>query len=111
VSESISIVVVLSGLVSGGILGSTLATNTEKERRYRASKSLFLNNSALGVMLNSILWLLLLSAIFTLVGMGILIAGDAYPLSQADRYVLAASWILGMFVAKWLRYLYWVSNA
>jgi hypothetical protein len=110
-NEAISFIVISSGLVSGSILGATLATNTEKERRHRFGRALFLNSQFLGLILNITLWLLFVSVVFTVIGVGILVLGGAYPLSQSDRIVWVTSFFAGALLAKWLRYLYWARNA
>jgi len=111
VNESISIVIVVSGLVSGAIIGVTIATHTERKVRRSGGMTLFSNSNGLGVILNSVLTLFLVAVLFITVAVVILWLGGAYPLSQLDKYTLATSVLVGAAVAKWLRFLYWRRHA
>ncbi len=112
VNEPLSITVIVSGLCSGAIFGAAIVTETERKvRRNATGWSLFSNSHLLGVVLNQILWMIGLATIFLVVGVAILRIGNAYPLSQTDRYTLGVAWLVGLGTAKWLRYLYWKRHA
>ena len=106
--ETISPLVVLSGLVSGAIFGSFISTETEERVRPKRRKwALFSNQNIVGIALNQILALAVIATTMTVVGVAILKLGNAYPLSVADRYTLGISWFIGAGAAKWLRYRHW----
>lgn len=102
------IAIVFAGVASGAILGASISTETERKiRGPRAQWGVFPSSSILGVVANQLLHLALLGAAVVVVSVGALRLGDAYPLSQADRYFLAIALFVGAAAAKWLRYRYW----
>lgn len=102
------IVIGAAGLCSGAVLGAAIPTETERRiRGPYGSRLPFTNGSLLGVVLNQLLLLVVIGGVLTIVGIGILSAGSAYPLRQNDRYFLGVSWIIGCATAKWARYHYW----
>lgn len=106
------IIVVLAGLCSGAVLGVSIATETERRiRRNGAGWTLFNNSHWLGLILNEVIRLLILVLILTGVCVAILQIGNAYPLTQPDRYTLGGLWLAGALLAKWLRYEYWKRRA
>jgi hypothetical protein len=68
---------------------------------------MFSNMHTVGVVLSQLIKLVLVLATLTVVGIAILRVGDAYPLSQFDRYTLGWSFLSGAGLAKWIRYRYW----
>lgn len=111
-TEYLSFIVILAGLSSGAFIGATLATDTERKKRPNAGKlKIFLESVGFGAMFNMIISTLIGAAIFILICMSILHAGDAYPLTQEERYSLTLSLLFGAAFAKWLRYIYWVKKA
>ena len=105
------IVIGLAGLCSGAVLGAAIPTDTERKVRMSNSGWLpFSNGSLIGIVLNRLLWLAVIGGVLTVVCVGILRAGEAYPLSQTDRYLLAIALFSGAAVAKWGRYRYWKSR-
>jgi hypothetical protein len=101
----------LAGLCSGAVLGAAIATDTERKiRRGNTGWWPFPNASLVGIILNQVLWVAVIGALLTVVAVAILSAGDAYPLSQPDRYLLATSWVAGAAIAKFGRYRYWKSK-
>jgi hypothetical protein len=104
-------VICLAGLCSGAVVGAAIPTNSE--RKVRGGDTgwwPFSNGSLLGIILNQLLWLVFIAGLVAVVAIGILRVGEVYPLGQADRYLFAASLIVGAAAAKFARYRYWKSR-
>jgi len=108
-SELTSVAVVVAALVSGIIFGFNLGTEVEsKVRGYKKPLfSIFPSASLLGLALNQVFSLLIVSTVMVAVAVLILRVGNAYPLSQNDRYVFVIIWFASIAFAKYLRYNYW----
>lgn len=100
-------VIVAGGLV-GAILGASVPTQVErKSRPPRTGWVPFGNASIFGILLNKLVGTLALGiAIFCTAWLA-LTAGGAYPLPQPLRLHFGVSLVIGAFVAKALRHLYW----
>ena len=111
INDSLSIVVITAAFCSGVILGANIDTETEQKIRPKSVKwRLFSNATLPGLFLNQILWLLVVMIMSSVVAIGILHIGNAYPLCEFDRYTFVVSWFTGIGLAKWLRYYYWKSQ-
>lgn len=106
-SETISLVVIASGICSGAVLGAAVSTDTEKEVRRSKIRMMLSNFNSAGVLFSQVLWMFIIILLFTLVVASTLYFGNAYPLSRLDRYTLVISWFVGAGMAKLLRYCYW----
>lgn len=93
------------GVISGTLFGLLVATDTERRiRKYRAKHwydQWFVK----------ICFVLLAMAFVTAITVVLLRIPDAYPLESTERYSLIASGIVGAFLGKWFRFLYWSKNA
>jgi hypothetical protein len=106
--ESVSPVVMVAGLISGAILGATLRTETEWKARHGAPGwQPFGTTSVIRIALNQLFWLAITLVVFGAVCVAILRIGNAYPLSNFDSKLLGGTWLLGVAIAKFVRYLYW----
>ena len=73
--------------------------------------AIFSNFHWVGIILNQLFWCLIIGTGLSVVAIGILHFGHAYPLSKVDRHVLSASFFLGAGLGKFVRYLYWKNHA
>ena len=108
-NELPSAAVVISALFSGFILGLSLSTKVERKVR-DTKKSLFtISHSAslFGFTLNQVFFLLIVSVFVVTAAVLIMRIGNAYPLSQIDRYAFVILWFASIIFAKYLRYCYW----
>jgi hypothetical protein len=110
--ETISLIVVTAGFLTGSIIGAILPTNFELGLRSNASNSsIFDDSSTLGLNLNEVLRLMLFASILILIPLSVLHLGNAHPLTNIDRYTFVVLFIMSVAIAKWLRFLYWRYNA
>ena len=102
------VAVIVAGALVGAILGASVPTQIERKTRHpRTGWVPFGNGSILGILLNKIAGVLVLGlAIFCSAWLA-LNAGGAYPIPEPLRLHFAASLVVGAFVAKLLRHLYW----
>ena len=106
-----SLFVALAGLSVGGIVGASIPSETERQRRRGAPRwNVFANSTWAGILLNQIIFLVIVGAASLIAGVGILRLGGAYPLDGFDRYLLSGTILVGAAVVKWLRYLFWRSR-
>ena len=102
---------IAAGLCSGSRLGASMITNTEREQRGKNRWQPFFPSSAMATVLNEIVRIVLVGTVVAVVAITILSVGNAYPLSNVERIALGFSWVIGVGAAKWLRFLFWRSNA
>lgn len=104
--------IIIAGIASGSILGFTLASNSETEykRLHIKNDKAFAKNSQIKIFLSVIFKIVFVAFAMIVVGVGIIRAGDAYPLSQSERYILLVAWMSSVGLAKYLRYCYWKSK-
>src|SRR5258708_2165777 len=106
------VIIAIAELCSGAILGASIPTETERKvRGGNAGWALFSNGSLVGIVFNQIIWLIFVGGGVTVIGVGVLRLGNAYPLLQEDRYFLACALVAGAVIAKWTRYRYWKSRS
>jgi hypothetical protein len=97
----LSVAAILSGGLSGAILGASLATETERRLRGGgANLQLFVNNSTTALLLNVFIPLLLAGGIVLIVSVGIAKLVHAYPLSLSYKREWAISLLAGAGPAK-----------
>ena len=107
----LSVAAILSGCLSGAILGARIATQTESRLRGgKANRPLFVNNSVTALLLNIFIPLLLGSGMVLIVSGGIAKLAHAYPLSLSYRREWGISLFGGLILARWVRYLYWTNR-
>jgi len=107
--EMRELLVLAAGLASGAILGAGIPTETERRiRQGNPGWNPFFNGSLIGILLNAIFWMVISLVAFTVVGIGILTLGNAYPLRGWDGRLLGGAWLTGAGLAKWERYRYWL---
>jgi hypothetical protein len=104
----LSLAAILSGGLSGAILGACLGTETERRLRGgRTNRPLFVNNSAIALLLNALIPLLLGGGIVLIISIGIAKLAHAYPVSLEYKREWGISLLSAVGLAKWVRYLYW----
>lgn len=100
--------VVFCGSCIGAIIGAGMPSQVERKSGGRATRwQIFSNVTALGILLNELIQLVVVGVIVAIVGVSILRLGGAYPLSNFDGYVLVSSLFVAAAVAKWMRYRRW----
>ena len=107
----LSLAAILSGGLSGAILGACIGT--EAERRLRGGRTnppLFVNNSTIALLLNALIPLLLGSGIVLIVSIGIAKLAHAYPLSLSYKREWGISLLGAGGLARGVRYLYWTNR-
>lgn len=103
-----TLLVVLCGSGIGAIAGAGIPSQAEQKSGRRATRwFIFSNVTAVGILLNELVQLIVVGVIVAIVAVSIFRLGGAHPLSNFDRYVLASSFLVGMAVAKWIRYRRW----
>jgi hypothetical protein len=104
----LSFAAILSGGLSGAILGACIGTETERKLRGgRANRPLFVNNSAIALLLNILIPLLLGGGIVLIISVGIAKLAHAYPLPLSYKREWGISLLGAAGLARWVRYLYW----
>ena len=107
----LSVAAILSGCLSGAILGARIGTETERRLRGgKANRPIFVNNSTTALLLNVLIPILLAGGVVLLVSGGIAKLANAYPLSLSYRREWAISLLGGLVLARWVRYLYWTNR-
>ncbi len=100
--------VIVAGALVGAILGASVPTQIEhKSRPPRTGWAPFGNGSIVGIFLNKLVSVFVVSIAIFCTAWLVLSAGGAYPIPEPLRLHFGASLVVGAFAAKSLRHLYW----
>lgn len=101
-------IVAASGLIAGAIMGASIGTETERKIRGEIPRLvIFPANSLIGICMNQVIELLLIAAVSTALGFGILWLGSLFPLVPPYFGYWGWFFLAGVGLGKWLRYRYW----
>ena len=109
-----SIISVLAGVCSGIAVGGFVATKTEQRiRGFQSSIDPMDKVSPSGsvkILIRTIIDIVLVGCLTLFIGLGILHMSGVGRLTGEAGSIFGCSWLVGMGIGKYIRYLYWKSR-
>jgi len=109
-----SIISILAGVCSGIAVGGFVATKTEQRiRGFQASIDPMDKVSAfetIKILISAIIEIVLVGCLALFIGLGILRMSGVGRLTGEAGSIFGCSWLVGMGIGKYIRYLYWKSR-